>query len=312
VIRIGLVGPGRRRNGTGPFLAEALVRNGAQLRAVVSSTTRSARRAAEELFRRLGQTPQVSESVGQMARRQDLDAFVIASPHHTHWSHLEQLQWAGRPIYCEKPLVTADHTATAVQRLTERLEASGAGLFYGAQWPYALPALSRIIAWDKAVGPGRLDMVLSPGCVGPEAFWEAMPHAVSLLVAWGARPPVLHGQARWSRGGGELTLTFHASNQNGGLVEAHITLRTCPQQPRPMALAVDGQWVYRRVRLDPYRATWYLGDAPVAIPDPLPLAVDEFVRRTRHGTVQALHPAVVRNVALLQELAQIVLHEARP
>lgn len=63
-----------------------------------------------------------------LARREDIDAFLVGSPGLHHRANVLAVAPAGKPIYCEKPLCT---TVAACDEMIAACRASGAKLFVG-------------------------------------------------------------------------------------------------------------------------------------------------------------------------------------
>ncbi|MCA8965622.1 MAG: Gfo/Idh/MocA family oxidoreductase [Planctomycetes bacterium] len=82
LLRVGVVGAGRTRQGLGPYLAAACEAAGARVVAVSGRDLDGARRAAAELQRSLGHAIDAAASAEALARQ--VDALVVAAPPVAH------------------------------------------------------------------------------------------------------------------------------------------------------------------------------------------------------------------------------------
>lgn len=90
-----------------------------------------------------------------LAARADVDAFIVASPNHTHRSVLEPLFARGLPILCEKPIATTIEDAVWVADHAARHPAA---FWTGMEYRYMPPA-SRFIRQMHEGRTGRLAML---------------------------------------------------------------------------------------------------------------------------------------------------------
>lgn len=84
-----------------------------------------------------------------------VDAFVLASPNHTHAAILEDLIDAGRPILAEKPIVV---DLAEAARLEARAAAAGVPIWVAMEYRY-MPGVSTLIEDLRAGRAGRLRMI---------------------------------------------------------------------------------------------------------------------------------------------------------
>jgi len=304
--RVGIIGPSRRRNGTGGFVARFLHGAGAHVAAVAATRLESAEEAARRLGAELGRAPSAWPSPADMVREAELDAVVICSPFPHHGEHLGLALEAGLHVLCEKPLVWRDGpgAAESAARWAERFEAAGLVLQHNAQWPFVLEALAPWVAPSGQLCVRRLELGLSPSAAGPEMYPESMPHLASLLAALGATGEVRLPRARWGEGLGSLELDFTAPRREDPPVEARLVLRAREEQPRPAWLEVDGARADREVLLqDGYRIRMRVGSHAVDLEDPMEQTVARFVRACRApGAGRMRDATLVPSMLLLEHL----------
>jgi len=71
---------------------------------------------------------EVAPDLAALARREDIDAFLVGSPPLHHRANVLAVAAAGKPIYCEKPLCT---TVSSCDEMIATCRAHGAKLFVG-------------------------------------------------------------------------------------------------------------------------------------------------------------------------------------
>lgn len=111
-VRVGLVGCGWH----GQSLAEAVIRSkGLQLTACADPDETAASRAA-------GLAPEVSThtSVEALLAEQDVDAIIIATPHHLLGPVAMTAIRAGKHVLAEKPIALSDREAAGIERAVEQ------------------------------------------------------------------------------------------------------------------------------------------------------------------------------------------------
>lgn len=285
-LRLGLVGPGRTRNGLGPFLAKHCAAAGARVVAVAGRGIESSRAAAAHLARDLGHAIEAHAGVTDLVRRGDLAGLVIAAPIEAHLHALRTALAARLPTLCEKPLVDVGEDAAALE-VVEGFARQGILLVENCQWPFALAALRRRGAVPSSP-PRSFAMRLSPTGHGRHMLVDAASHFVSLLQALFAPDPPGGGRGGELTLGGmrfstraadaeatELDLEVHGA---GGRATARLELVRCPHQPRPAWLAFDGERLVREIGQPAYQWQFRAGQSLYAIGDPQADLVYSFVQ----------------------------------
>lgn len=276
-LRVGLVGPGRTRDGLGPFLARHLLAAGARVVAVCGRDLARTTDAAQSLARSLGNPVAAHVDLASMLRTAPLDALVIAAPIASHLPALQQAVAFGLPTLCEKPLVDADETDAALAAL-QGLRAAGAPLVENCQWPYALRALRRLGA-AIAARPARFAQRLSPSGAGRSMLVDSLSHFLSLLqevaAIDGARCVDVEFSSREPQAT-EMTLSGALRAPDVDL-EFRLELVQCPQQPRPAWFAVDDLRCERHLLLPQYHWQFEFGGRRETVGDPQASLVYDFV-----------------------------------
>jgi hypothetical protein len=288
VIRIGIIGPARRRSGTGPFVARALRQEGATVAAVCATTPLGATEAAAALAPALGEEPAAFADVESMLAGGALDAVAICSPAATHERHLAAALCAGVHVLCEKPLTWRGDGAEAgrVATVADAFARRALVLQENAQWPFVLPVLRELTGHPLDGSVRRFEMHLAPPSPGAGMFAESVSHPASLLVALGARGRASGVEVQVASPD-SIALEFMAGREQGDDVSCLIALHAMASQPRPCTLVFDRLRIDRMVlRMDPYELGLRYDDRTVPIEDPLRASVRRFLQRVRTGEVE--------------------------
>jgi hypothetical protein len=266
--RVAIVGPHRRRAGTGPFVADCFRRSGC---AVVTWDRAAASRLLED------------------GGRPDVDAVAICSPAETHFAYLRAALAKGLHVFCEKPIVwPADYSRSAFDELLAKLAQALDGalrdhlvVHENTQWVYTLPDFRRLTGDFAAEDVRQFRCELSPSRGTPaEMLMECSAHANSLLLELGCsgvEDPRTDFNPGVDGGGAVLDIGFRSRGASGGPVQAHYRFAQQTGQPRQAAYEVNNRRVERRVNIDDYRIFLKYGQDERAIPDPLQSSVADFL-----------------------------------
>lgn len=281
-LRVGIVGAGRSRNGSGPYVAQAFEKSGCILTAVAGRDAARATANAEALGAMLGHPVVACEDAAALCDS-GIDILAIASPTETHSAVLRIAAAAGVACLCEKPLADIGDVEHALESLG-RFAATGALVAEMAQWPLLLPVLEALHGPSDGSTPRALSMGLSPIDADPRTMAkESLPHLISM--AWsigsksGAAPLGLESSRLVTARSGEAEIFVRFRSADGPL-EATLFLRQCVDQPRPAWFAVDGRRADRRIGVG-YSMSFAAGEREIPVQDPLHAFVEAFVRECR-------------------------------
>lgn len=305
MLRVGVVGARRSRQGIGEYVARELHRAGARVVAVAGSSEAGAAEAARALEARYGiegARPYAGAEAlisGERAR-EGLDALAICSPNATHEAALAAALEAGLHVLCDKPLLwdpARDGTARA-RTLAEGLRARGKALVVTAQWPDTLAAFRALYPGSRAglegaPPPRTLAMRLSPFSPGTGGVLDCLWHPISLARALaGSGEARLAALRRAGEDGFVLEWTWRHAR---GVVACELSARRKTEQPRPAAYAIDGR-AAARVLLPGYAMALEGSEGRrVPLEDPLALRVRAFLDAAARGV-----PADVEGIACEQ------------
>ena len=299
-----VVGARRRRQGLGYHLARFLQEAGAEVVGVVGTSSPTVAEALTALAS-IGIAPPGGTDADVLVRTLHPDALVVASPASTHDAYLRLGLEHGLHVLCEKPLCWGGPDVAARARHYARAYADrGLHLVVNAQWPYTLDAWRALFPGVLDASPGRFWMRLSPDSTGEAMVPDALPHALSLLLALlPGETPVLEDVRIGVEAPDASRLDVHFTMWAGSrALDATIELRRGIRQPRAAGYGFDGHRAMRRVRLTDYRL-WLEGEGrTIELPDPTPRLVRSFVARVSSRAPAAVDPNAWPSMALLDQI----------
>ena len=296
--RFAIIGPHRRRTGTGPFIAELLRKLGC--------TVEFWERA--EAYRLLdGARP-----------RPQLDAIAICSPAESHLDYLSAAIGKGIHVFCEKPIVwPSDRACGAFPKLLQELRKTLDNAFRSrlvvhenTQWIYTLQQFRRMAGEMPPEHVRQFRCELSPSAGTPaEMIMECAAHANSLLLELGCRG-VEDPWASFDPGGAgryaTLDIGFLCRNQAGGPVRAEYRFAQQLRQPRPAAYEVNRRRVERRVDMSGYQLYLRHGIQEEPMVDPLRSSVEDFLNKLAGKTPYFdAAPGILANSEMSYELLTV-------
>jgi hypothetical protein len=263
--RLAVIGPERRRTGTGPFVAEYLRQAGCS---VVGWDRADA-----------------GHWLAPGAPRPEVDAVAICSPAETHFEYLVSALAKGLHVFCEKPVVwPADHSVAAFAALILGLEKAldAARLKHlvvheNTQWVYTLKDFRRLAGNCEPNEIRRFRCELSPSSgTAPEMLMECSAHANSLLLELGCDGLE---DLRTDVAEAVLEVGFRSRAVSGAPVEVQYRFAQKTRQPRAAAYEINGRRVERRVEMNGYRVFLAFGGQEHPIRDPLQSSVEDFLAK---------------------------------
>jgi hypothetical protein len=289
VIRIGLIGPSKRRNGTGPFLARFFHDQGAVVVAVCGSSAVSSSHAAAELTLALGVPVKAFTTPEQMIERCALDAVAISSPAEHHADQLNIACRARLHTFCEKPLIWNSGQTELPLALANRVEQirssfleRGLVLHQNTQWTYVLNDLRMLLGGVFFNEMRSFEMAMAPPAPGLSMFWEAVPHPISMITALGVSGVPHSIGADFTEDLSGLRITFEAERPTRGPLHVCIRLDARAEQPRPCYMILNGVRIDREVvSMSPYELALRRDQRLYMIADPVLRSVKEFLERVR-------------------------------
>ncbi|CAM3766928.1 Gfo/Idh/MocA family protein [Roseateles saccharophilus] len=211
IFRWGVIGPGGIANRFAGALAAV---PGARLAAVFARDVAKGLAYARQ-WQQAGEPARVTTDLAELLASAEVDAVYIATPHSNHGEYVRAALLAGKPVLCEKPLVTSLEEGQALVDLARER-----GVFLmEALWTRFLPAYELAGRWLREGAIGELRAMQSSFCFS--APYDPQHRAFN---------PALAGGALWDIGIYNLAVTRWVLQQmNDG---------ACPE---PTAIDVSAQ-----------------------------------------------------------------------
>jgi hypothetical protein len=267
-----IVGPGRSRNGLGPFLASFLEEAGLRVVAGVGRDRARSQAACASLGERLGHGVEAFDTVDAALAATRPDLLVVASPVATHIRALEEALRARVAVFCEKPLVPYGRAAEG-RALVDAFAGAGLLLAENCQWTEVLPAFRRLLPGTPAGRPRSVAMRLSPSGTGRAMVEDSLSHLLSVLQELGVLAPGTRiAEPRYVGASAFAVAVELLFTVVGGPdpVACRLALRRVEGQPRPAWLEIDGRRADRRIDPAAYSMRLAAGDgSEVPLDDPL-------------------------------------------
>lgn len=274
MLRVGIFGAGRTRNGLGPFLARAAEAAGAQVVMVAGRDLAAAERTATALAASLGHAVAAAPTADALAAQ--VEVLFVAAPIAAHAVGLQAALAHSRPCLAEKPLLPLAQGAHA-QALAEAFFAHGILLAENCQWPFVLDSMRELFPQLADAPVREVRMGLSPSATGLLMVEDSLSHALSVVQA--VARPAAGGALRvrdWQHPDPEhLTLTCALPTETGELT-LHLELSHTAQQPRQAWLSLNGFRADRRIGND-YQFSLASAERTVPLRDPMHALVARFL-----------------------------------
>jgi predicted dehydrogenase len=305
--RVGIIGARRVRQGLGPYVARDLVAAGASVPCFLATSQPSREAAARELREAVGVEACGYLDLAAMLAEEPLDALAILSPSATHGRYLAAAAERGLHVLCEKPFVWDEPDPVGRTRaLLDAFAGRDLVVFENCQWPYTLPGFEALHPGALASPPRRFEMELEPMSRGRDSLGDALPHALSLLQALvpgeDARVEAIGFSTRDPRSDA-LRVRFLYRTEVAAC-EAEVALRRGDTLLRNASYSLDGRRARRLVAPQGYRLCLADADRRVAIADPLPQLVADFVAALAGADRGAIPPPtrILKRIQLLSGL----------
>jgi len=296
-LHVAIIGPGRSRQGTGPYIAKAFHQSGAIINGVVSSTVKSAANAAKLLKTDYGIDCHAFGNLDDLFKNRLVDIVVVSSPFASHFEYLEAAIEAGCHVFCEKPLwwpsteiVTENDLRRVTEktiRLVELCKTKNLILQLNTQWPFTLPTYYEIYPQEEHATQAieTFSMWLSPQNTDKMMIVDAAPHLLSMLyaIAGTGRIENVEYDYRSTGQSNELYIKFDYLHATGD-IKVHLSLRPTNTSPRPAAYAIDNKRVDRHIEPSGYLIALHSSDKQLPVVDPLLCSIKNFLGSIYSGS----------------------------
>ncbi|MEH6568098.1 MAG: Gfo/Idh/MocA family oxidoreductase [Halioglobus sp.] len=277
-IKVVVVGARSARQGTGPFIADAFSRLGADVCAVVGTSDATVTQARLAL-----KSEQDIECRGYTNLEEALvlekpDAVAVCSPYPVHAEQLALIASARCHCLVEKPLAWPIDQKDIIEIL-DTYNARDLLLQLVTQWPQSLSTFTKLHG-PLASTITDFTMGLSPISIGPNMIPDSAPHFISMLQALVGPGEFEQVEitVQHSREGEPNTLQLACTYRHKmGRTQAQLQLATCEHRPRPAWYQINGLRVDRQIELPEYRQYLTSETQKAMLTDPLESVVADFL-----------------------------------
>ncbi len=313
-LNVAIIGPGRSKQGTGPYIARTFQELGVKICGVVSSSLDSATSSAKQLKRGYAIDCPPYASLDELLKNQTTDIVAICSPSASHYQYLNTAIDAGYHVFCEKPFwwpiekvitkkdvlnITAETT-----KLVERCKAQNVVLQLNTQWPFTLPTYYEIFPQQKqTLQPiETFEMWLSPQSADKTMIIDAAPHLLSMLYALVGSGRIYNIKSNYQAAQSSKEIKFEFDYLHSyGDIKVCLLLSSSSTSPKPAAYAINHKRVDRHVELSHYLISLRSLDKQLPVVDPLVCSIKNFLSSIHSKT----SPDGVALIDGMTHLAQI-------
>ena len=314
-LKVAIVGPGRSKQGTGPFIARTFKQLGCTVEAVVSSTLASAELATQTLQSDYQIQCRAYADLQQLLKNHSIDVVAISSPVDSHLENLNIAIQAGCHVFGEKPLWWSKQTFTQdIQSITNQTtelvklcNANKVLLQLNTQWPYTLPTYYELYPQLKKQNSiESFSMWLSPQSQGRTMIIDAAPHLFSMLYALVGSGKINNIESDYDNATLEqdLQITFDYLHAFGD-TRVSFSLISSGTVPKPAAYAINDLRVDRHVELPNYLISLRSDENQLPLVDPLASSIKNFIS-TIHSKVSSDEVTLIDGMTHLAQLYQAV------
>ncbi|MEJ2114635.1 MAG: Gfo/Idh/MocA family oxidoreductase [Gammaproteobacteria bacterium] len=319
-FKVAIVGPGRSKQGTGPFIAQAFKQLGCNVQAVASSSLASATKAAKLLKTKYSIECKPYDNLEELLKNQSIDVVAISSPVDSHFQHLTTAINAGCHVFCEKPLcwpsteiIVESDIRRITNKATELVELCNAKkvlLQLNTQWPYTLPAYYKLYPQLKIQQTiESFSMWLSPQSLGSTMIIDAVPHLLSMLYSLLGSGKINNIESNYNdiNKSGNLQIELDYLHAYGD-TRASISLISSDTFPKPAAYAINGLRVDRHVELPDYLISLHSAERQLPVEDPLVSSIKNYIS-TIYSKSSSDEVALIDGMTHLTQIFQAVTQQ---
>lgn len=315
-FKVAIIGPGRSKQGTGPFIAKIFDQLGHKVQAVVSSSLGSAAKAVAYLKTEYAIECQAYKSLEDLLEHHSIDIVVISSPPSSHLQYLKTATQAGCHIFCEKPLcwpsteVMHESEALRINQdvidLVNLCNTKQTVMQLNTQWPYTLPTYYALYPLLKNQPIESFSMWLSPQSQGNTMIIDTVSHLLSMLYALLGAGKINNIESNFHKidTNEDLQIEFDFLHAFGD-TRATISLTSNNNFPKPAAYAINDLRVDRHVELPNYLISLRSAEHQLPVEDPLVCSIKNFIS-TIHSNVSSDEVSLIDGMAHLTQIYQAV------
>jgi len=276
IMKISIIGAGRKRNGIGQYIGRYFHENGAEVISVLGTTEKTSLQAVTAL-KRYGVKAKPFVEFNEMIRDEKPDGVVIASPSSTHYEYLVKCVDLGLNVFCEKPFISCEEEGIGkkVEDIFIKAKEKELTITMNSQWPFSVESYEKICGKVEIKKNNQFVIHLSPFSIGKEMIPDSVPHALSLLYHLLGAGEMEHLDFE-PRGEREMDIQFI---YRFGIEKCDVLIKLKFQesQPRDFSFGFNGKTVVRSIEGENYDIYFNDENKKVKIVDPLKLSVKNFM-----------------------------------
>ena len=318
-LNVAVIGPGRSKQGTGPYIARTFHEQGACISGMTSSSLESATNAVKELKTEFGIATHAYTNLHELLEKKPIDIIAICSPSASHHQYLKVAVKAGCHIFCEKPLwwpstgikteTDIQHITTETTQLVDLCKTQNAVLQLNTQWPFTLPTYYEIFPeGNQTTEPiESFAMWLSPQSADRTMIIDAVPHLLSMLYALVGAGRIQNIESNYLsiKSNDEINIEFDYLHATGD-TKVSLSLISTATMPKPAAYAINGKRVDRHVEPTNYLLSLHSSDKQLPMVDPLECSIKNFLSSI-HSKSSLDETALIDSMTHLAQIYQAVI-----
>lgn len=317
-LNMTVVGPGRTKQGTGPYVAHLFHQKGVNISAVVSSSLTSAAATQKYLSKEYNIQTLPYATLEEALNKNEIDIVAICTPAQFHYQYLNTAIKYGCHIFCEKPLwwpnsldLDEKHLEKIKNQSIELIQKCAARhliLQLNTQWPFTLPSYyelypNQLISLESL---NSFSMWLSPQSKDYTMIIDSVPHLLSMLYAIAGAGRIQHIKSNFDKREptNPLEIKFEYLYAIGNM-DVELILTPTDSHPKPAAYSINGNRVDRHVELKDYLISLRSPSTQLTITDPLDCSIRNFIGSI-HSNALSDEVAIVDGMTQLAQIYRAI------
>jgi hypothetical protein len=320
MFSIGIVGPSKTKDGIGEFVIKYFHLNQAKVCGIVSSNYINAVKSSKHLERKLGIVAKPYKNIVALLENEKPRAIAICSPAVYHKKDLLVCAECGIHVFCEKPLIwDNEELLPTVRKIAENFCTQNLLLYQNTQWFYSWFNFEKLFGEETLLNAKKIVIELAVSNFDPFFILrESAPHANSILLAISGSDIYEDFSIETDYESEVLKVSFKTKNKNSSSLVVTYVFTKCEQQPRGMAISVDGLKIERVIDMNGYKIYLLFRNKMTLIDDPLNTSIKLFIKkiadiadRETKFNFNIDKELILRNFSLLDILKSLVVKKCK-
>jgi predicted dehydrogenase len=305
ILKIAVLGAGN----IGRFHIREFISAGAEPVAVLGKTEDSARKKVQSLNSEFGLKLKAYSDLGQLIKKEDIDAVSICTPPILHAGQADACLKAGLNVICEKPFVQDGfaNNYPRARQLADLAKNNRKVLTVNTQWPAMLEQLAKQF---KLTDLKSFSVFSQPGEKDANMLPDHLPHANSMLLKliFGGKAENIVFKQGSNR---DIQINFDFVHAKGSC-EVTYRFKFKADRPRKLKFTFNGREFTREID-ENYRQRLISGSERLDIEDPLKVSISRFILAVR-GLGKPLISAgeMLKNAKLQDQITAGYLNFIKP